>query len=164
MDTLRFKENKQTYQRRNKTWFQIKTQWPTNKTRHAPWLAVHTDTISTLWSHTHAKEREEAHVVRVAVQEGQIVLFLHSNRQNRCYKALHLNSPRLKETRWAVQGLAGSKCRRRRIRDEERSGLHAEWSEACLSKREKRKWCEALWVKPAGLTSWKQQFQFWRLQ
>ncbi len=34
-------------------------------------------------------------------------------------KALHLNSPRLKETRWAVQSLAGSKCRRRRTRDKE---------------------------------------------
>lgn len=33
MDTLLFKENKQTNkhtnERRNKTWFQIKTQWPT---------------------------------------------------------------------------------------------------------------------------------------
>lgn len=28
-----------------------------------PQLAVHTDKISTLWSHAHAKEKEEAHIV-----------------------------------------------------------------------------------------------------
>lgn len=137
-----------------------------NKTRHAPWLAVHTDTISTLWSHTHAKEREEAHVVRVAVQEGQIVLFffLHSQTDKTDVTKLCILTAPIKKRRWAVQGLAGSRYRRRRIHDKEKTGLHAEWSEACVSKWKRRKWCEALWAKPTGLTFWKQQFQFWRLQ
>lgn len=142
MDTLRLKRktNKRTNEQTNKTWLQTKTQWLTwekpNKTRHAPWLAVHTDTISTLWSHTHTKEREEAHVVRVAVQEGQIVLFLHSQTDKTDITKLCILTAPIKKRQWAIQGLSDSRYRRRRttICDKEKSGLHAEWSEACVSK------------------------------
>ncbi len=134
-----------------------------NKTRPLIGCTYRYD-FNTLKPHARQRERGSSCCKSCSSRRTDCSFFAFSNRQNRCYKALHLNSPRLKETRWAVQSLAGSKCRRRRTRDKERSGLHAEWSEACVSNGEKRKWCEAPCVKPAGLTSWKPQFQFWRLQ
>lgn len=104
-----------------------------NKTRPLIGCTYRYD-FNTLKPHARQRERGSSCCKSCSSRRTDCSFFAFSNRQNRCYKALHLNSPRLKETRWAVQGLAGSRCRRWwRTRDKERSGLHAvKWS-LCLN-------------------------------
>lgn len=171
MNTLLFKRkqtnirtNKQTkhgYKPKRSGWHGKKTKQ--NKTRPLIGCTYRYD-FNTLKPHARQRERGSSCCKSCSSRRTDCSFFLHSQTDKTDVTKLCILTAPVKKRRWAVQDLADSRYRRRRIHDKEKTGLHAEWSEACVSKWEKRKWCEALCVKPTGLTFWKQQFQFWRLQ